>query len=187
MGVEKTPEASRKQILQLVRRAVGAAAAGDPPPQPPDMPELNRRGGAFVTLKNAGRLRGCIGHFTGIGSLGETLVSMAASAATRDPRFAPVRPAEVDSISIEVSLLSPMEETDPEEVVPGIHGVYIRSGPYAGTLLPQVAVEEGWDRKTFLAHTCMKAGLSPDCWKRPETTVYTYTAEVFGENGGDEA
>jgi hypothetical protein len=180
-----TPPEVRREILALVRRAVAAAAAGKPPPGPPDIEKLKEQGGAFVTLKSDGRLRGCIGHFTGEGSLGETLVSMARAAAVRDPRFRPVRPGEVDQLSIQVSLLSPMEETDPDDVVPGTHGVYIRSGPFAGTLLPQVAEEEGWDRETFLSHTCLKAGLSPDCWKRSDTTVYTYTAEVFGDNGGE--
>jgi len=186
MAGTTTPPEDRRQILELVRRAVRAAASGSPLPDPPDITELQRQGGAFVTLKTGdGRLRGCIGHFTGEGSLGETLVSMARAAAVRDPRFRPVRPAEVDDLSIQVSLLSPMEETDPEDVVPGEHGIYIRSGPFAGTLLPQVAEEEGWDRETFLSHTCLKAGLSPDCWKRSDTTVYTYTAEVFGDNGGE--
>jgi hypothetical protein len=183
MAETGTPPETRKRIISLVRKAVRAASEGRPKPTPPDIPALNRRGGAFVTLKHGERLRGCIGHFTGEGTLGETLVSMATAAAVRDPRFEPVRPREVDDLSVQVSLLSPMEETDPADVVPGTHGIYIRSGPFAGTLLPQVAREEGWDRETFLAHTCLKAGLSPDCWKRPGTTVYTYTAEVFGDNG----
>lgn len=185
MAETRTPPKTRKRIIALVREAVRAAAAGKPAPEPPDVPALGRRGGAFVTLKSGGALRGCIGHFTGEGTLGETLVSMATAAAARDPRFEPVRPQEVDDLSVQVSLLSPMEETDPADVVPGTHGIYIRSGPFAGTLLPQVALEEGWDRETFLAHTCLKAGLSPDCWKRDGTTVYTYTAEVFGDNGED--
>ncbi len=180
-----TPPELRRTIMELVRKAVRAAAEGMPAPSPPDIEKLQGQGGAFVTLKSDGRLRGCIGHFTGEGTLGETLVSMAGAAAVRDPRFRPVRPAEVDDLSIQVSLLSPMEKTAPEDVVPGVHGIYIRSGPFAGTLLPQVAEEEGWDRETFLSHTCLKAGLSPDCWKRSDATVYTYTAEVFGDNGGE--
>lgn len=127
-------------------------------------------------------LRGCIGHFTGTGSLGRTVIDMAASAAVSDPRFPKVSPGEVDGIDLEISLLSPMILTIAEDVVPGIHGIYIKSGFRAGTLLPQVAIEQGWDRETFLSHTCLKAGLPPDSFRQEDVQIYTYTAEVFGES-----
>ncbi len=170
-----------KKLLELARRAVKAAASGDRLPDVPPDEVFHRRGGVFVTLKKHGMLRGCIGHFIGKGTLGETVVEMAAAAATGDPRFPPVRPGEVDELDIEISLLSPMVPSSPEEVVPGRHGVYIRRGNRAGTLLPQVAAEEGWDRETLLAHTCLKAGLSPDCWKMNDVDLYTYTAQVIRE------
>lgn len=174
-------EADRKALLELARKTVMAAAAGEPLPPVPDGGIFQAEGGAFVTLKKKGSLRGCIGHFTGTGSIGRTVMDMAASAAVRDPRFPPVRPGEVDDMDIEISILSPMEPAAPEDVIPGIHGLYVRHGLRSGTLLPQVAEEEGWDRETFLAHTCLKAGLPQESWKREDVQLYTYTAEVFGE------
>jgi uncharacterized protein len=177
----------RRKLLELARESVRAAASGLKPPGVPSGEPFSGRGGAFVTLKtSSGMLRGCIGHFRGTGSIGETIVSMAAAAATEDPRFPPVTPAEVEGLRLEISILSPMVPATPSEVVPGTHGVYIRSGPYSGTLLPQVASEEGWDREELLAHTCIKAGLRPDAWKSDdrglEMEIWTYTAEVFGED-----
>jgi len=174
-------EDDRRRLLELARASVSAAATGGPLPEVPDEEVFQAQGGAFVTLKRNGSLRGCIGHFTGTGTIGRTVVDMAAAAATGDPRFPSVRPEEVGRLSIEISLLSPMEPARPEEVVPGEHGLYIRDGFRSGTLLPQVAREEGWDRETFLAHTCLKAGLPPDSWRREGVEIYTYTAEVFGE------
>jgi AmmeMemoRadiSam system protein A len=174
-------ENDRNSILDLARRAVEAAASGEALPSVPDEGIFTREGGAFVTLKQGGALRGCIGHFTGTGSLGKTVVEMAASAAVRDPRFSPVEPGEVEDLEIDISLLSPMVSAAAEDVVPGTHGVYIKYGFSSGTLLPQVATETGWDRETFLSHTCLKAGLPYDCWKRDGVQIFTYTAEVFSE------
>ncbi|MCD4775439.1 MAG: AmmeMemoRadiSam system protein A [Candidatus Aegiribacteria sp.] len=176
-----TSEKAREDILDLARSAVAAAASGEALPEVPDEEVFRRDGGAFVTLKKGGTLRGCIGHFIGTGSLGKTVVEMAASAAVRDPRFSPVKPDEVDDLEIDISLLSPMIPAVPEDVVPGTHGLYIKYGFRSGTLLPQVATETGWDRETFLSHTCLKAGLPPDSWKRDGVQIFTYTAEVFGE------
>lgn len=170
----------RQALLKLARRAVLCAAAGQDPPGIPDGEVFLAPGGAFVTLKRNGSLRGCIGHFGGLGTLGETVRAMAGEAAVGDPRFPPVSPEEAELLSIEISVLSPMEPVTPEEVVPGVHGLYVRRGPRSGTLLPQVAAEEGWDRETFLAHTCMKAGLPPDAWLDPGTKLFSYTALVFG-------
>ncbi|MCD6588688.1 MAG: AmmeMemoRadiSam system protein A [Candidatus Fermentibacteraceae bacterium] len=169
-------------LLSLARRSVMAAASGE---QPPDLPEdevCRIAGGAFVTLKTDGRLRGCIGHFTGTGTLGSTVIAMAREAAVSDPRFIPVSPEEVDELTVEISVLSPMKRIQAEDVVPGKHGLYIRQGSRAGTLLPQVAQEEGWNRETFLSHTCMKAGLAPDAYTKSGTEIFAYTAEVFSEN-----
>ncbi len=175
-------EPDRKLIIDLARQTIAAAASGKELPAVPDEEVFRRDGGAFVTIKKNGSLRGCIGHFIGTGSLGKTIIEMAASAAVRDPRFAPVEPGEVDDLGIDISILSSMIPAAPAEVIPGTHGVYIKCGFRSGTLLPQVAVETGWDRETFLSHTCMKAGLSPDCWKKDDVQIFTYTAEVFSEN-----
>jgi len=175
----------RSRLLALARASVQAAASGSKLPDVPPGEPYSGQGGAFVTLKTrSGRLRGCIGHFLGMGSIGETIVRMASAAAVEDPRFPPVSTAELDSLTLEISLLSPMVPTEPEGVIPGTHGVYVRSGPWSGTLLPQVATEEGWDREELLSHTCMKAGLRPDAWRSTgrELEIFTYTAEVFGED-----
>ncbi len=176
-----TSEADRNSILDLARRTIAAVASGEELPAVPDGEVFRREGGAFVTIKMNGALRGCIGHFIGIGSLGKTIIEMAASAAVRDPRFSPVEPEEVNGLEIDISLLSPMIPAEAKDVIPGKHGVYMKYGFRSGTLLPQVATEEGWDRETFLTHTCLKAGLPPDCWKNDEVQIFTYTAEVFCE------
>lgn len=171
----------RDTVLLLARQSVEAAVRGEKFPEVPESKILDGPGGAFVTLKIRGRLRGCIGHFSGLGTLGETIRAMAREAAVGDPRFMAVQPDELDAITVEVSVLSPMQRISAEDVVPGLHGLYIRRGPRAGTLLPQVAAEENWERKQFLSHTCMKAGLPSDAWLDRETEIYAYTAEVFSE------
>lgn len=174
-------EQERIAVLSLARRSVHAAVMGEPPP-PVDQGELmSSEGGAFVTLKIRGMLRGCIGHFNGIGSLGETVRAMAREASLGDPRFMPVQPEELGEITVEVSVLSPMKRISAEDVIPGTHGLYIRKGSRAGTLLPQVASEEGWNREQFLEHTCLKAGLPPAAWLDLETEIFAYTAEVVRE------
>jgi len=171
----------RLLLLDLAEKAVLSAASGGAPPVPGSEAVFGLRCGAFVTLKMDGKLRGCIGSFTGTGSLGATIVAMAGAAATGDPRFRPVTPAEAVSVTIQISVLSEMTPALPSQVIPGVHGVYVRRGRRAGTLLPQVATEEGWDRETLLAHSCLKAGLPPDAWKHDETEILVYTAEVFPE------
>ncbi len=169
-------------LLDLARRSVHAAVTGDDAPEVSADDVFSRVGGAFVTLKARGMLRGCIGNFSGTGTLGATIRAMAGEAALHDPRFVPVSPAEVDGLTIEISVLSPMETVKVGDVIPGKHGLYIRKGNRAGTLLPQVAAEQGWDTETFLAHTCLKAGLSPQAYLEEGTEIFAYTAEVFSEN-----
>lgn len=171
----------KKALLKLARSSVEAAASGGNPPPVPGEEVFRREGGVFVTLKKNSRLRGCIGHFTGLGTLGETIKAMAREASVGDPRFPPVQRKEVDSLTVEISILSPMKKIAPAEVQPGLHGLYVRKGIHRGTLLPQVALEEGWDRETFLAHTCLKAGLPWNAWLDRETELLAYTAEVFSE------
>lgn len=148
-------------------------------PEPPT-DKLKERLGAFVCIKAGGRLRGCIGHVVGEYPLAETVARMAKSAAFEDPRFPPLSRKEFNKIEVEISILSPIEECqDPAKVVVGRHGLVIRKGPYSGLLLPQVPVEWGWDRETFLRHTAMKAGLPAEAWKDPETRILWFEAEVF--------
>jgi AmmeMemoRadiSam system protein A len=113
--------------------------------------------------------------------LAETVADMAVAAATEDGRFDPVAAAELPALSIEISALGPMREIRPEEVEVGVHGLMVRCGTRRGVLLPQVPVEHHWDRETFLAHTCRKAGLPSDAWRRPDCELLAFTATVFGE------
>ncbi len=141
--------------------------------------------GAFVTLKIDNRLRGCIGHIVALKPLAQTVRDMAVAAAMEDPRFSPLTAAERPNVTIEISVMSPLRRvTHISEITPGRHGLYVKKGRYAGLLLPQVATEYGWDRETFLAHTCQKAGLPKDAWKKdawktPGIEIYSFTAEVF--------
>jgi AmmeMemoRadiSam system protein A len=177
-------EAQRQALLRLARESIESHLAGRPLPPAAPRAEPEAFGGAFVTLKNAGRLRGCIGRFDPDTGLAETVQRMALSA-LGDPRFQdiPVTAEEMPRIDIEISVLSPMERTgDPLSLQPGVHGIYIRRGYRSGCFLPQVASEQGWNAEQFLSRCCAsKAGLPPDAWRDPETEVCLFTAEVFGE------
>ena len=175
----------RQSLLQVARRVVTCAVTGEPVGSFTSQdPVFNEQRGCFVTLHNQGQLRGCIGQFTPQGSLIETLCDMAV-AATQDSRFRfnPVRPAELDQIDIEISVLSPLVRTDdPLSLELGVHGIYISHGQAGGCFLPQVATETGWSKEEFLSQCCsQKAGLSPDAWKDPQVQVLLFTAEVFSE------
>jgi len=127
------------------------------------------------------RIVGCIGYIEAIKPLAETIDEMADSAAFHDPRFPSVSIGEFDQLDIEISILSPIEEiTNVEKIEVGKHGIILTSGYRRGLLLPQVATEQGWDRQTFLEHTCMKAGLPTNAWKKG-TKIEIFSAEIFGE------
>jgi AmmeMemoRadiSam system protein A len=170
----------QRELLDIAREAIAARLAGRQPLNWPVSARLTASRGAFVCLKVRGRLRGCVGTFTGSGPLWQTVRDMAVEAAFSDPRFLPLTERELPAAQIEVSVLSPLEKTDPERVVVGRHGLYVISGTHHGVLLPQVATEHGWGQETFLEETCLKAGLRADCWKHG-AAVYTFTATVFGE------
>lgn len=145
--------------------------------------------GVFVTLlTHPGHdLRGCIGFPEPVLPLGEALVQAAVSAALDDPRFQPVDKDELEGLVVEISVLSqPKQMECPpssrcRHVKIGRDGLIARRYRNGGLLLPQVPVEWGWDSSTFLGQTCVKAGLSPDCWKDAKTDFYTFQAEVFCE------
>jgi AmmeMemoRadiSam system protein A len=176
-------EAERAEMLRLARTTIEVYLTEKRvPAYETDNPHFLRPGGAFVTLKKHGDLRGCIGYLVGEKPIYETVQEMAISAAVRDPRFPAVRASELPDITIEISLLSPLESvTDTNSIVVGKHGLLIRRGWYQGVLLPQVAPEQGWNREEFLRGVCHKAGLPADAWSDPATELYWFTAEVFGE------
>ncbi|RQW88226.1 MAG: AmmeMemoRadiSam system protein A [Geobacter sp.] len=137
--------------------------------------------GCFVTIKIHENLRGCIGCFTSQKPLWQTVQEFAIAAASRDPRFYPLRPEELDDIDIELSVLSSLTKIESiDEIQVGTHGLYIEKNMYRGVLLPQVAKEYGWDKTTFLRQTCLKAGLELDAWKSG-ADIYIFSAQIFGE------
>lgn len=145
--------------------------------------ELLKRKGAFVTLYYKGELRGCIGNIVGMGPLYKTIRDMAIESSTNDQRFPAVTPKEIKDIKIEISVLSEPERVfDVNKIIMGTHGVIVKRGFNSGVFLPQVAAETGWGREEFLSSLCShKAGLAPDAWKDSATEIYTFTADVFGE------
>ncbi|MBU0489339.1 MAG: AmmeMemoRadiSam system protein B [Bacteroidetes bacterium] len=142
---------------------------------------LHAEAGAFVTLHKNGNLRGCIGLFSAKEPLYKVVQQMAIASATKDSRFDRVKPEELDSIDLEISVLSPMKKIQSaDEIELGKHGIYIKKGFSAGTFLPQVATETGWSLDEFLGHCSRdKAGIGWDGWKSAD--VFVYTALVFGE------
>ncbi len=142
--------------------------------------KLAAPGAAFVTLTKNGQLRGCIGFTDPVAPLYKVVQECAVAAATEDPRFQPVSAGELPSLRVEISVLTPLAPIRPGEVEVGRHGLMVSKGGRRGLLLPQVPLEQGWDRETFLCQTCVKAGLQPDAW-RHGATLQGFTAEVFGE------
>lgn len=177
----------RSQLLALAREVIRAELAGDPAPELPTPAGACREPrGAFVTLKKSGDLRGCIGYVEAHEPLWEVVRANARNAAFRDPRFAPLEPDELPDVTIEISVLTPpMPVRDPSEVEVGRDGLIIENGPRRGLLLPQVPVEQRWDRATFLDQACRKAGLEPGCWRRSDTRILRFSADVFGEDDAD--
>ncbi|HOX05065.1 MAG TPA: AmmeMemoRadiSam system protein A [Planctomycetota bacterium] len=177
---------ARRELLAIARAALAAAVRGEPaPPVAGRSPELAAPCGCFVTYKNGGRLRGCIGCFTSDRPLAETVAEYARISATQDWRFAgdPITPAELDDIDVEISVLSPLVPIgNPLDLELGVHGIYIRRGGRSGCFLPQVATEHGMSKEQFLSECCAgKAGLAPDAWRDPKTSVSVFTAEIVEE------
>jgi uncharacterized protein (TIGR00296 family) len=150
--------------------------------------DFSFKSGVFVTLNSTSGLRGCIGYPLPDKSLFSALEDAAISAATEDTRFIPVRYKELDSITFEVTVLTPPKKiiaNKPEEYLSkikvGRDGLIIRHGVYSGLLLPQVPVEYGWNEEEFLEYTCEKAGLPKNYWKKPETEIQKFEGIVFKE------
>jgi len=188
--IAKPPEISaesRKKLLEIARAAATAAASGKSAPalDLKSLPaDLRQAGGAFVTLKNQGELRGCIGRYPGELSVAEVVREMGMEAA-RDSRFydAPVTAGEMKAIDIEISVLSPLVKIDDwKKIKLGVHGVVLRRGGRSGVYLPQVATETGWSLEEFLGHLARdKAGLPAGAYKDSDTEIRVFTALIFAE------
>lgn len=172
-------------LLRIARSEIEYAVAETPKPKIHYFPVMEEKRGVFVTLTKGGQLRGCIGFPYPVMPLGDAIRQAAVAAALEDPRFRPVKPDELKQIELEVTVLTvpARVEGDPKDrpakVVVGKHGLIIRSRGTSGLLLPQVATEYGWDPKTFLDHTCNKAGLPMDSWLDPRVELLTFEGQIF--------
>lgn len=177
--------ADKELLLKIARAELKARLAGREAPESLALPErLKEERGAFVTIHKNGRLRGCIGYIEARKPLYETIKEMAVAAAFHDPRFSPLRQDEWPEIDLEISVLSPLQEIfDIKDIEVGRHGLYIIQGERRGLLLPQVALEYGWDRLVFLQQTCRKAGLAAQAWQEEGTRMFIFSADIFGSHG----
>jgi len=178
----KLSSEDKRLLLEIAREAITAQLENVPAPKRDiKSPLLLEKCGCFVTIKINGELRGCIGNFTSDKPLYLLVEDMAVSAATKDPRFYPMRKDDSGHYDLEISVLSPLRKiASIEEIQVGVHGLYMEKNFSRGVLLPQVAVEYGWDRETFLAKTSIKAGMKADDWKEG-ADLYIFSAEVFHE------
>lgn len=172
----------KAMLLRIARESVAREIA-DLPLASTNARELPQASGVFVTIKRRGELRGCIGTLHCRAGLAQEVARTARESATQDPRFPPVSMQEVPELSLEISVLGPLEQIDPGEpgaIVIGRHGLVVEQGIRRGLLLPQVATEWGWDVPQFLRQTCRKAGLPDDAWQHG-ARVFRFGADVFGE------
>ena len=179
--------AEKAELLKIARKTLETYfTEGKAPEFNAQEPVLKEDRAVFVTLREGGKLRGCIGRFLPEEPLYRAVSHMAIESATEDPRFRPVAREELDKITIEISVLGiPQKVKSADEIMLGRDGVLIKKWPRSGIFLPKVAAETGWSKEDFLSGLCTeKAGLPADCWKDPEAELYTFTAEDFGESSG---
>jgi AmmeMemoRadiSam system protein A len=174
-------EEEKKTLHHIAKTVIENKVRGKPAPDfKIESPILKENRGAFVTIHKKGELRGCIGYIEGHGPLYKTIEEMAEAAAFRDPRFTPVKEKELPELELEISVLTPLKKIkEVGEIQVGKHGIYIKKGWFSGLLLPQVATEYGWNRLTFLEHTCQKAGLPSNAWKEKDTEIFIFSADIF--------
>jgi len=170
----------QETLLQIARNSVQAHLTGQQLEIPSTASEaLMEKRGVFVSIHLGGDLRGCVGTIEPSNPLYQSVAGCAAAAASKDTRFMPIQLSELPEADFEISVLSPIEEvTDIRDIEVGTHGLIVSRGNARGLLLPQVAVQQQWDRERFLGETCRKAGLPPTAWKQG-ATIQRFTAEVF--------
>lgn len=186
-GGFRLSERDQQELLRIARQAAETAVKDQKSYEPPApaSPALLQERGAFVTLRAKGALRGCIGYTAAVKPLYLTVRDVAVYAALRDPRFPPVTRGELGQLEYEISVLSPFRQVlDVKQIQVGRDGLLLRKGDRDGVLLPQVPIEQHWDRKTFLNETAIKAGLPPSAWKDEDTDLFAFTALVFAEAKG---
>jgi AmmeMemoRadiSam system protein A len=170
----------RLALLRLAHDAILSALDRREISLDPPTPHLAELRGVFTSLYRRGDLRGCVGYVFPVSSIYRAVAETARAAAFEDTRFRVVTLDEVPELKVELSILSNPQPLAADAVEVGRHGLLISLHGQRGLLLPQVPVEHGWDRTTFLEQTCRKAGLPPDAWQKG-ATIEAFTAEVFGE------
>ena len=178
-AAEFTPQ-ERTILLQVAHAAIESLFDNRVVSLEPPSDRLGEPRGAFTTIYIHGQLRGCVGYVIPITSVYRTVAETARAAAFEDTRFPPVAQEEAPNLEVSLSILSPLQPIRAEDVDVGRHGLLISQHGHRGLLLPQVPVEHGWDRMTFLEQTCYKAGLPGDAWQKG-AKIEAFTAEVFGD------
>jgi AmmeMemoRadiSam system protein A len=181
--VQEFSSEERAQLLRLAHDSISSALEHREMPLDPPTPHLAEPRGAFTSLHLRGQLRGCVGYVLPTYPVYRAVAETARAAAFDDNRFSPVTKEEAAHLEIELSILSPAQPISAEAVEVGRHGLVISWHGRRGLLLPQVPVERGWDRTTFLEQTCRKAGLPGDAWQEG-AVIEAFTAEVFGDSSG---
>jgi AmmeMemoRadiSam system protein A len=169
------------RLLAIARRALEARVRRERTPAPEGGGALDTRCGAFVSIHSGGDLRGCLGRLEADWPIARVVSHLGGAVADSDPRFRPIDTTELAALEIEISILAPAREVQTSaDILIGRHGLIVDNGLSRGLLLPQVAAEHDWDVETFIAHTCIKAGLPPDAWERG-AKLLCFEAQVFGE------
>ena len=178
-------ESDKRYLLSLARETLRVfLGEGRRPVCDEPSPGLMVARATFVTLRrrSTGELRGCRGEIEAKQPIVDAVVETTIASATDDPRFPPVAAGEVEDLHIEISALTPLQQIAPDEVEVGRHGLLLVVRGRRGLLLPQVPVEQGWDRITFLRWVCRKAGVDPEAWRMPDAQLFAFECEVWGED-----
>jgi AmmeMemoRadiSam system protein A len=180
-SVPLSPE-DRRDLLLRARKAITEAVCSQGVADlPAPAGRLAETGSAFVTVRSAGKLRGCVGRVDRTLPLAEVVAQCAIGAVMHDSRFRPLQAPEIDDVEIEISVLSELLPLAPQDIRVGMHGVSVSRGECRGLLLPQVAAERGWKVERLLEETCKKAGLEPGAWRDPRTSLLAFTCQIFSE------
>jgi uncharacterized protein len=170
----------RSLLLQVAHEAIAASLENRELALDPPSPHLSEPRAVFTTIYCRGELRGCVGYVFAEKPVYRAVAETAQSAAFEDPRFSPITREEAALVEVSLSILSPLFPIKPDDVEIGRHGLLIAHRGHRGLLLPQVPVEHGWDRVTFLEETCRKAGLPTDAWTLG-ATLEAFSSEIFGD------
>ena len=172
----------QRRILGFVRGILSSACAGGRDPEAPELPLLAERGSCFVTLRENGNVRGCIGSVEAFEPLAENLRRNAENAAFSDPAFPPLEADELAFTTIEIVLPSPPRRlAAPEEADPARDGLLIVSGNRRAVFLPGTVAEQRWTPREAWEHLALKAGLPPDAWRGGNAELYAFECETFAE------